>query len=249
MNKVKKALLATSMAGALVVSAGYGTYSWFTSSTSAVGDIDNGTLSVNNGEAISTKLFSAAKFAPSQVVTGEFITLDNTGDLAQNLKLTYEASVDKAPADPYKIYYMAFKYTAKPDMDEMNDWRMAWEKGFYNGNHNPRTMGIASASKSDMPSLPKGVEVVTGEVAVEEAASIASFSKSAASETGGSKTFKIGNDEFFTLNEDEYITMAFDVKLDDGAGNEYQGAQYDANLMVEAKQTDMGAKYKNKENK
>jgi spore coat-associated protein N len=239
MKSVKKALLATSLAGALVVSAGYGTYSWFTSSTSASGTIETGTLSVNNGEAITTPLFHGEKFAPSQVISGDFITLENTGNLNQNLKLTYTGSVDKASADPFKIYYLAFKYKAKPDMDEMNDFRQAWEKGFYNGNHNPQM----SMAKSAVAALPKGVEVVTGEATVEEVQAMSALAKSSSE---GDKTFKFGNDEFFTLEEDQYITMAFDVKLDQSAGNEYQGVKYSGNLMVQAKQTDQGAKFENK---
>ena len=50
MKTVKKALLATSLAGALVVSAGYGTYSWFTSSTSAMGTIDTGNYRLITGK-------------------------------------------------------------------------------------------------------------------------------------------------------------------------------------------------------
>ena len=171
MKKIQKALLATSMAGALVVSAGYGTYSWFTSSTKADGAINNGTLSVNNGQAITTPLFAGEKFAPSQVVYGDFVTLDNTGDLDQILKVNYSSSVDKASADPYKIYYMAFKYTVKPDMDELNDWRMQWEKGFFNGNSNPNGM----LSRAAVTALPKGVTVVTGEATLDEVQAKASF--------------------------------------------------------------------------
>lgn len=238
MKTVKKALLATTLAGALVVSAGYGTYSWFTSSTSATGTIENGTLSVNNGEAITTPLFGAAKFAPSQVEQGEFVTLENTGNMDQQLKVTYTASVDKAPADPYKVYYLAFKYKEKPGMDEMLDFRSAWEKGFYNGNHNP-SMGLA---KSTTPSALKGVEIITGEATLEEANAMATLAKS----SNMDKSYKIGNDEFFALEEDDYITMVFDVKLDQSAGNEYQGATYNGNLNVQAKQTDQGAKFENK---
>jgi len=235
MKKVQKALLATSLAGALAVSAGYGTYSWFTSSTKANGAIDNGTLSVNNGQDISTKLFSASKFAPSQVIKGDFVTIDNTGDMAQTLKANYTATVDKAPADPYKIYYMALKYKVQPDKDQIEDWRMEWEKGFFNGNHNERSLQPLEKSQT----LPKGVEVVTGEATLEEAQAMAALAK-----TNNKKTYKLGNDEFFTLQEDEYIGIVFDVKLDQNAGNEYQGAKYDATLSVQAKQTDNGAKYK-----
>lgn len=241
MKKVQKALLATSMAGVLLASAGYGTYSWFTSSTNASGAIDNGTLSVNNGEDISTKLFSASKFAPSQFVKGTFVTIDNTGDMAETLKVNYTSVVDKAPADPYKIYYMAFKYQVKPDQDLIEDWRMEWEKGFFNGNNNENSPQLFAKSQA-LSKLPKGVKVVTGEVTLEEAQAMSTLAKTA--KASNTKTFKLGNDDFFTLQEDEYIGIAFDVKLDEKAGNEYQGAKYDATLSVQAKQTDSGAKYK-----
>lgn len=239
MKNVKKALLATSLAGALVVSAGYGTYSWFTSSTQAVGTIENGTLSVNNGESISTPLFSGESFAPSQVVLGNFVTLENTGSLDQQLKVTYTGSVDKASAKPYKIYYLAYKYKEKPSGDVIKDYRMAWERGFFNGNHNP-SMSLA---KSSAPSLPEGVEVITGEATIEEAQAMAAMAKSA---EGSSKFYKIGNDKFFKLKPNQYIDIVFDVKLDQKAGNEYQGAVYSGSLNVEAKQTDQGGKFENK---
>jgi spore coat-associated protein N len=237
MKKIQKALLATSMAGAVLVSAGYGTYSWFTSNTKADGAIQNGTVSVNNGEVITTKLFSASKFAPSQVVKGNMITIDNTGDMAQILKANYTATVDKASADPYKIFYMALKYKVQPDKDQIEDWRTEWEKGFLNGNHNEHLPQALAKSKA----LPKGVEVVTGEVSVEEAQAMSAQARTAAADN--TKTYKLGNDEFFTLNEDEYISIVFDVKLDQKAGNEYQGARYDASLSIQAKQTDDGAKF------
>ncbi|WML46663.1 hypothetical protein RCG23_13490 [Neobacillus sp. PS3-34] len=237
MKNIKKALLATSMAGALVVSAGYGTYSWFTSSTQAAGSIQNGTLSVNNGQTITTKLFDGARFAPSQVIWGNMVTLDNTGDLDQTLKLTYNASVDKAPATPYKIMYIAFKSKTMPTQDELLDWRIQWEKGFFNGNFNPNAM----AKNGQVSTLPAGVQVVTGEATLDDVQAAAAVRT--AVNADGTKKYKIGNDEFFTLKSDEYISIAFDVKMDDNAGNEYQGAKYDGNLQVQAKQTDFGSKY------
>ncbi|WP_026693181.1 TasA family protein [Peribacillus kribbensis] len=242
MKNVKKALMATTLAGALAVSAGYGTYSWFTSSSSATGTIQNGTLSVNNGKAVTTPLFSHSNFAPSQIVPGDFITLDNTGSLDQVLKLTYKASIDKAgvSAAPYKIYYLAFKYAAKPSGDVLKDYRMAWEKGFYNGATNP---SIASSKAVPLPKLPAGVEAFVGEVDPEAAAPAQQMMAMAATDDSGTKEYKIGNDKFFTLKDNQYIDIAFDVKLAAKAGNEYQGVKYTANLTVQAKQTDSGAKF------
>ena len=50
------------------------------------------------------------------------------------------------------------------------------------------------------------------------------------------------DNEFWQLDEGQYIDLNFGVKLDENAGNEYQGAVYTASLEVLAKQTDQGAK-------
>ncbi|MFD0050297.1 TasA family protein [Actinomycetes bacterium NPDC127524] len=243
MKNIKKALIATSMAGAVLVSAGYGTYSWFTSETQASGTIQDGTLSVNDGKSITTKLFDEKNLAPSEYVSGNFITLDNTGSLDQVLKLTYSASVDKAPAAPFKIYYVALKYKEKPSGDVLKDWKTEWEKGFFKGNHNPApSQARALAAAPALPALPAGVEAVTGELSSADVQSMAAaVSKKAAGD--GSKQYSIGDNDFFTLKSDQYIDIAFDVKLDENAGNEYQAATYSATLKAEAKQTDDGAKY------
>ncbi|MGW8786569.1 hypothetical protein [Heyndrickxia sporothermodurans] len=70
MKKMKKALLGTTLVGALVVSAGFGTYSWFTSETNASGQIANGSLQLNNGQNITEKIIDGVDFAPSQLKYG-----------------------------------------------------------------------------------------------------------------------------------------------------------------------------------
>ena len=54
-----------------------------------------------------------------------------------------------------------------------------------------------------------------------------------------------GKDSFWQLDEGQYIDIMIAIKLDENAGNEYQGATYDATFNVMAKQTDDGAKYEN----
>ncbi|OIK08826.1 TasA family protein [Bacillus sp. MUM 13] len=243
MKNIKKALIATSMAGAVLVSAGYGTYSWFTSETQASGTIQDGTLSVNDGKSITTKLFEEKNLAPSEYVSGNPITLDNTGTLDQVLKLTYSASVDKASAAPFKIYYIAFKYKSKPNGNVMKDWQNEWEKGFFKGNHNPApSLAKSLAAPPALPALPAGVEAVTGELSSADFQSMAAAASNKAA-GDGSKQYTIGDDKFFTLKSDQFIDIIFDVKLDENAGNEYQAATYSAKLTAEAKQTDDGAKY------
>lgn len=53
-------------------------------------------------------------------------------------------------------------------------------------------------------------------------------------------------DSFWQLDEGQYIDIMIAIKLDESAGNEYQGATYNASFNVMAKQTDEGAQYENK---
>jgi spore coat-associated protein N len=98
MNKMKKALLGTALAGTLVVGAGYGTYSWFTAESTVSGDIQNYTLSLSPS---SVHLFDAnEKLAPSRTISDEF-TITNSGELDQFLRGQFSLNADKA-VDPSK---------------------------------------------------------------------------------------------------------------------------------------------------
>ncbi|MBO1915510.1 hypothetical protein J4G37_63110, partial [Microvirga sp. 3-52] len=50
-------------------------------------------------------------------------------------------------------------------------------------------------------------------------------------------------DSFWKLDEGQYIDIMFGLKLDESAGNEYQGAIYNATLTVDGKQIDEGAEF------
>jgi predicted ribosomally synthesized peptide with SipW-like signal peptide len=85
MNKMKKSLLGTVLAGAVVVGASAGTYAWFNASYSASGTITNHTLTINESTSDSKVLFSGAMLAPSRSVTDSF-SIENTGSLDQILR-------------------------------------------------------------------------------------------------------------------------------------------------------------------
>lgn len=222
MKKTKKILLATTLAGVLMASAGLGTYSWFTSETKAQGDMENGTLQLNDGNDIEEPIFSGVKFTPSQLQYGEWLSLSNSGDLDTYLKATYTHSIDKASLEAYEVGYMAMKYTVTPDQDIYEDSKIALEN-LFNGTTNERSIAATD--------LPGGVEVV-GKMMTQ------------AEVDAGEILFGEGEaDSFWQLEEGQYIDIMVGIKLDESAGNEYQGAIYNATLNVVAKQTDEGAEY------
>ncbi|WP_121604266.1 hypothetical protein [Virgibacillus sp. Bac332] len=220
MKKWKKALLGTTFAGVLVASTGLGTYAWFTSETEAHGDMENGVLQINDNSNIETPIFSGVKFAPSQLEYGNWVTIENTGDLDTFLRATYSHSIDKASLDAYEVGYMAMKYTVTPDQDTYEESKIQLEN-LFNGETNERTFTAANTAE--------GVEF-SGELLN--------------GGNSGELVFGEGEeDSFWQLDEGQYIDIMIAIKLDESAGNEYQGAQYDATFRVIGKQTDDGAAY------
>jgi spore coat-associated protein N len=226
MRVAKKALLGTALAGALVVSAGFGTYSWFTDVKTANGTIDNGTLTLG----MDTELFAHENFAPSQMLISDFKKIDNTGSLDQILRASYTHSVDKASVKKYKVGYLAVKYVERPNETVLKNAIAVFQKGFDKGETNP-VLGMASARSA------ASYEVEGGVLSEEQASAMK------AQAANHEKTIHFGEGKFWKLKDNQNIEIMFFVKLLDSAGNEYQGAHYDAEFKVEAKQTDDGAEF------
>ncbi|MDY0410156.1 hypothetical protein ACFFIS_01770 [Virgibacillus soli] len=222
MKKWKKVLLGTALAGTLTIGAGFGTYSWFTAETSATGTLVNGTFSL--GEM--GQLFDHEQFAPSQLLFSESQTVENTGDLDQILRATYTHQINKdIDINPYTVGYTAYKYKGKPDESVLEDQIYELEK-LLEGITNP----VAPSA------VDPDVQVVMG---ILTDGNIHKLNGNNASET-----ITLGDgDEFWQLASDEYIDIVFGVKLNENAGNDYQGVQYNAEFKVQAKQTDNGAQY------
>jgi len=236
--KAKKALLGTTLAGAIAVAASYGTYSWFTSETTAKGKITNTIVQLNNGEDMKGNLVAAGNFAPSQLVFGDWLTIDNTGTADTFLQAKLQQSLDKPLSlDAYKVGYVAIKYKVKPTQDVLKESQMKLEE-LFEGTTNEVRPSLASVK------LPEGVEIVTGFLNAPESAGFA------AAAAVGEKEILLGDgaesgkdNKFWNLETDEYIDISFGVKLDESAPNDYQGVTYSANLSVIAKQKDDGALY------
>ncbi|MDY0410194.1 hypothetical protein ACFFIS_15395 [Virgibacillus soli] len=223
MKKTKRFLLGTTLAGVLIATAGMGTHSWFTAETNASGSLESGVLEINNGQDIEEPLFAETKFAPSQLQYGNWVSISNTGDLDAHLKAVYTHSVDNASLEGYSVGYMAMKYTVKPGQDVYEDSKIALDN-LFNGTTNERSVAKLSNVSGDVE--------VYGEVLSEDAVTSGEILLGEGSE-----------DSFWQLDEGQYIDLMVGIKLEDSAGNEYQGVKYDAALKVKAKQTDNGAEY------
>ncbi|WP_432354165.1 hypothetical protein [Sporosarcina sp. A2] len=228
MKKTKNVLLGTALTGALLLSTGFGTYSWFTSESNAQAEMKNGILQINNGGNMDTPIFTAEQFAPSQLHYGEFLSISNTGDMDAHIQATYTHSIDKASLEGYEVGYFAMKYTVKPDKDVYEDSKIELDN-LFNGTTN-EVLSIGKDSNS-------GIEMISSLLSADQV-------KSGEILLGDGE-----NEEFWQLDEGQYIDIMMAVKLDDSAGNEYQGASYKAGLHVIAKQTDAGSTYTNKSDK
>ncbi|MFD1336594.1 protease inhibitor I9 family protein [Oceanobacillus iheyensis] len=178
---------------------------------------------------------TGAGFAPSQLKYGEWLKIENTGDMDAFLKATYNQSLSAdVPLNAYKVGYIAYKFSEGEEMTEdiLEESRIYLDK-LFNGTTNEVTSHkIAS-----------GVEMIVGFVEDEEAQAAAKSSNKKAKMVLGDGSKEGEKHEFWQLNDDQYIDLSFAIKLDEKAGNEYQGVTYSSNLNVIAKQTDDGAKY------
>lgn len=235
MKKTKKALLATALTGALVLGAGVGSYSWFTSEIQATGQITNGTLEINNGNNIEESIVNYNGFAPSNLVFGDWLTIENTGTMDTHLEASFSHELDQnVSVSNYKVGYIAFKYTTQPGRDIREATQTKLQE-LFDGVTNEVEAQEAVAALSD------DVEIITGFV---EEPEFRAFSEGEVNKGGfvlGDGALPGADNEFWQLTEGQYIDLNFGVKLDENAGNEYQGVTYSALLDVIAKQTDDGA--------
>jgi spore coat-associated protein N len=100
MKKVKRALLGTVLAGAVVVGASVGTYSWFNAQVVSSGNIQNYTLELNDGAPKQAIVWEVNKrLAPSRTVNGSF-EIKNTGELDQDLRFGVKFNVNDDANSP-----------------------------------------------------------------------------------------------------------------------------------------------------
>ncbi|WP_110111582.1 hypothetical protein [Bacillus sp. CGMCC 1.16541] len=207
MNKVKKAMVGTALAGTLVVGAGFGTYSWFTSNAEVSGEVVNSTLSIKaevDGEKTLENIFEGqSKLAPSRETVERTITITNDGE-----------------EDVYLRGKLQFDVTDKTGT--VND---ALRNGYL-------VKASLKHGNTVIP-LPAGYADNNGYVSGAKIAEVVDKWLPSEGGTAGDQKFKAK----------ETLTLTLKVKLAETAGNDYQGATFNAGLDLEAKQVDTGAKF------
>jgi spore coat-associated protein N len=229
MKKVKKALIATSLAGALVASAGFGTYSWFSAEKSATGTVTNGTLTLGDASGL---LFDHAGFAPSQLLMGNWTSFSNTGNLDQIFKIAYDETLNMPSGSLGQYTYQGFVITVP-----VGYTLSASEKAFYEtlvsnylGGGNP------TAAAAQAPELPTGSTVEPFSTQTKPA------SKQAAT-ASATDTRHVESVWERSLPAGFKIEFIMGVKLSETANNDYQAAVYNGTLKVNSKQTVNNAQY------
>lgn len=235
LSKVKKALIGTSIAGMITVSLSYGTYSWFTSETTAQGKIINSTVQLNNGQNIEENIVNIDGFSPSQLVFGDWMKINNTGTVASPLQAKLFQSIDKnLSIDTYKVGYVAIKYKVEPTADELKAYQIKLEELFKG-----TTNEVAQPKNIPLTIKDDKVDMIIGFVnqnSERKASNKSEILLGDGAESGEANVF-------WKLEPEEYISLSFGVKMDETASNDFQGVSYDAKLSVIAKQQDEGATY------
>ncbi|MBH0164249.1 hypothetical protein IHV12_04940 [Fictibacillus sp. 7GRE50] len=233
MKNVKKVLAATALSGAVLIGAGFGTYSWFTTSATVDGNITNGTLKITN-QTPSGKVFSKEKFAPSQATYGSILAFKNTGNLDQVGKATYTATLTDAEdmnnvdLSKYSIIQIAVKYNSEPKNAIQLFTKYLDE----------RTSNLTSNSlmAPQKPTFEGAVEVLEQELVNNSMNSLAANSKKESDIVDESK--------FWSTKPGQVIYVSHIAVLKSDAGNAYQGAKYNATFTINGKQTDARADWK-----
>ncbi|SFQ02861.1 hypothetical protein [Salibacterium halotolerans] len=141
MNKTKKALIATSLAGVMAAGAGFGTFSWFTESQeTGSSEVQAGTLSLTDiteervfsteGQLLQPVTVGTAENNPGEYMAeGNAITFENDGNLALDPRLMLDVEtngIDGADGNDYKIR-MNLERTGSVDWSGQSEWKNANE--------------------------------------------------------------------------------------------------------------------------
>ncbi|MFD2707103.1 hypothetical protein [Salibacterium lacus] len=135
MNKTKKALIATSVAGVMAAGAGFGTFSWFTESQeTGSSDVQAGTLSLTDiseervfsteGQLLQPVKQNTAENDSEYMAEGNSITFENDGNLALDPRLMLDVEtngIDGADGNDYKIR-MNLDRTGSVDWSGQSEW-------------------------------------------------------------------------------------------------------------------------------
>ena len=263
-KSVKKAVLGTALAGVLVAGAGFGTYSWFTDSTKAQGQVKNAIVEIVGGGQASFD-YSSGYLAPSRSqIAEEWKTIENN---STDRRISLSASfTGKLYGDSSDIDFSQYKSTAlfvfnkdaggvqdaefidsslrayleEDDMSELEFEKMLQEL------YGAKMEIVVIEGEADVEQLEATLEGAadTPVAAIVSAQYIeAQLEKASAASVGtlSHEPVKVMEKGILfgeTISRQHYVHVLFGTSLKETAGNEYQNAKMDFKIHVEANQVD-----------
>lgn len=263
-NNVKKAVLGTALAGVLVAGAGFGTYSWFTDSTQAQGQVKNAIVEIAGGGQASFD-YSSGYLAPSRSqIAEEWKTIENN---STDRRISLSASfTGKLYGDSSDIDFSQYKSTAlfvfNKDASGVQDAEfideslrdyledddmeaLEWEKVFQEY-YGAKMEIVVIDEESDVAELESTLEA-SGNVPVVALVS-SNFIETQLEQASAASVGVLSHDPVKvmekgilfgeTISRQHYVHVLFGTSLKETAGNEYQNAKMDFQIHVEANQVD-----------
>ncbi|MBE4907937.1 hypothetical protein IMZ08_07715 [Bacillus luteolus] len=247
MKNVKKALIGTALTGALVVGAGFGTYSWFTSEQVLSGSIENAIIDISaaeniNGSGTANLMNLTGKFAPSRSAYSDPVVFKNGSNESAHLSVKYTSTLTGADAGAdLSMYRSAAVYRIASNNLNIAKGAQAKDKDIIaaflaTGDVNSDEVKAALAATSyeelvvlDNTTLPDAA-TETINAALEAGEEVLVF------DTTDPKFEKVVLNRVLTT--DKSFVLQYGVKLLEEAGNEYQGATFSARFDVKLDQVD-----------
>ncbi|WP_096156686.1 hypothetical protein [Bacillus sp. FJAT-45066] len=256
MTKVKKAVLGTALAGAIVAGAGFGTYSWFTGSTEAHGVVDNAIVEITGGGQ-ATFDYSSGYLAPSrsQIAEGWKTIANNSTDIKINLDATFTGKLYGSEGIDFSQYRSAAIFVFNEEangvtdagfidsafreyLEENDDENLEMEKMFQDF-YGATMHVIYIETEEDLGELE---ETLADGKPVMALMSNGYIQEQLAEATDGSgDAVKVLEKGLFfgeKMLQTEYVHVLFGTALKDTAGNAYQSAKMDFDIHIAANQVD-----------
>ncbi|WP_053361524.1 SipW-dependent-type signal peptide-containing protein [Bacillus sp. FJAT-27251] len=259
MEKVKGLLTATALSGLILAGAGYGTYSWFSDQETVNGSVQNAVIELDNPTGNLIKL-TDKKLAPSRSAFSDYIFIDNKSTENTYLTATYESEVTGKAGVDLSYYRSATVIRIQPqepnddtkqkDLSAIKSYLDTGNteevKNLYLNTQNNVSFYILDGYNDDAvieeikQKVNQGNNVTVMQVEKGKPANPGKPDKPENSKEpipvdniGGSEPLgttysKTIFEDMLTHNKDIYV--AYGVKLLENAGNEFQGASFEAKI-------------------
>ncbi|WP_100373750.1 hypothetical protein [Bacillus sp. FJAT-45037] len=265
MQKTKKALLGTALAGAIVIGAGFGTFSWFTSNAVVSGEITNSVIEITPESQVFNMKVNKGEFdnmAPSRVAFSQWTEFKNRSTEPVKLQAIFNSTLIPDPKhDP----------NSEASLEKYNQGAMfvfnspVQGPGWFGNQQKNRSLSVLEGHLNGNESPYWGKEfgkfyhdlglwvypILEGATDEEKAQILTSAGNNL--EKGNAVAFVVSEDslsntvELFdeepklnvgTGGTSNSIFVLYGAKLDETAGNEYQNAKLDVSFDISLSQVD-----------